>query len=138
MLKDTLFNTGGWDDSTTLASSEYVYANGTVESGPNLPEARQGHCMVTLLDGKVMIIGGDNPYSLTRNVMIFNPADNSYTNGPSMTYGRGHFGCALFKSALHNGRPIVLAAGGQLVNTEVYDYTYANQWETSIHTIHYF
>ena len=128
VLKDTLFSTGGWDDSTTLASSDYVYANGTVENGPNLPEARQGHCMVTLHDDKVMIMGG----SLSRNVLIFDPADKSYTNGPSMTYGRGFFGCALFKSALHNNRPVVLAAGGQLVNTEVYDYTYANQWETSI------
>ena len=59
VLKDALFITGGYDGSY-LASSEYIYANGTVESGPNLPEARHEQCMVTLHDGKVMILGYGN------------------------------------------------------------------------------
>ena len=116
--------------NSTLASTEFIHANGSVTSGPNLPEARRGHCMVTLHDSKVMIIGG---YSHS-SVLVFNTADNSYTTGPSMSYSRGSPACTLFHSDLHNGRPVVLAAGGSYETTiEVYDYTNSNQWETSIH-----
>ena len=136
-LKNSLFITGGTsrDANGILASSEYVYANGTVESGPDMPVARYGHCMVTLHDGKVMIVGADEPYSQIKNVMIYDAFDNSYTNGPSLIHGRRFAGCALFNSALHNGRPVVLAAGGYDATAEVFDYTYANHWQTSIHLI---
>ena len=122
--------------SSRLATTEYIYANGTVQSGPNLPEARSGHCSVTLHDGKVMILGADYPSSLRRNVIIMDPADNSFSTGPALSYGREYAACTLFYSPLHNGRPVVLAAGGwEQTTAEVYDYTYANQWQTSMHLI---
>merc|ERR1711935_617663 len=74
-----------------------------------------------------------------RNVLVFNPADNSYTNGPSVTYNKYYAACTLFHSALHNGRHVVLAAGGwNQATAEVYDYTYSNQWQTigSLPTTH--
>ena len=136
VVKNALFITGGYDGSSRLATTEYIYANGTVQSGPNLPEARYGHCSVTLHDGKVMILGAFRPSSLNRNVIIMDPADNSFTTGPSLSYDREHAACTLFNSPLHNGRPVVLAAGGSSQATaEVYDYTYANQWQTSMHLI---
>ena len=135
VLKDALFVTGTRHPST-LASTEYIYANGTVESGPNLPEARDEHCMVTLHDGKVMIIGASTPSSLNKNAMIFDPKDNSYINGPSLSFVRQNAACTLFKSHFHDGRPVVLSAGGWgQTSAEVYDYTNANQWQTSIHLI---
>ena len=133
VIHDTLFISGGLgvngNHSSILNSTEFIHANGSVTSGPNLPEARQGHCMVTLHDSKVMIIGGYSP------VLVFDTADNSYTTGPSMSYSRKSLACTLFHSDLHNGRPVVLAAGGRYQKTaEVYDYTTnSNQWETSIH-----
>ncbi len=64
------------------------------------------------------------------------PVNNTFSTGPSMSYERRDAACTLFNSPLHNGRPVVLAAGGGLQATaEVYDYTYANQWQTSIHLI---
>jgi hypothetical protein len=139
VVKNALFITGGNVGSSDLATTEYIYANGTVQSGPNLPEARYGHCSVTLHDGKVMILGARYPSSLYRNVIIMDPADNSFTTGPSMSYEREQAACTLFNSPLHNGRPVVLAAGGNYQATaEVYDYTYANQWQTigSLPTTH--
>jgi hypothetical protein len=132
VIHDTLFisggNSGNFTHSSTLASTEFIHANGSVTSGPNLPEARLKHCMVTLHDSKVMIIGGYSP------VLVFDTADNSYTTGPSMSYSRSSLACTLFHSDMHNGRPVVLAAGGSFKTTiEVYDYTNSNQWETSIH-----
>ena len=137
VMKNALFITGGVDGSYNhIATTEYIYANGTVQSGPNLPEARDGHCSVTLHDGKVMILGADYPYSLRKNVIIMDPADNSFATGPSMSYRRNNAACTLFNSPLHNGRPVVLAAGGwKQATAEVYDYTYANQWQTSMHLI---
>ena len=135
VIQDALFISGGLEGSSLLASTEFIHADGSVTSGPNLPVARYGHCMVTLHDSKVIIIGG-YPSSLNQNVLVFNQADNSYTTGPSMSYERRHSACTLFHSDLHNGRPVVLAAGGYgQATAEVYDYTNSNQWQTSIHLI---
>ena len=135
VIQDSLFISGGSDGSNFLNSTEFIHADGTVTSGPNLPVAGYGHCMVTLHDSKVIIIGANYPTSLYKNVLVFDPADNSYTTRPSMSYERRNSACTLFHSDLHNGRPVVLAAGGSgQATAEVYDYTTnSNQWETSIH-----
>merc|ERR1719278_170483 len=129
-MKDALFISGGYDGNSNLASTEFIHADGSVTSGPSLPVARYGHCMVTLHDSKVIIIGG-NPSN--KNVLVYDPdkTDNSYTTGPSTSYQRTMPACTLFNSDLHNGRPVVLAAGGwNQATAEVYDYTNSNQWET--------
>ena len=78
VMKNALFITGGYDGNfNMLASTEYVYSNGTVQSGPDLPMARNGHCQVTLHDGKVMIMGARSPTSLDRNVIVMDPADGA-------------------------------------------------------------
>ena len=136
VVKNSLFITGGHDSSSRLVTTEYIYADGTAQRGPNLPEAIYGHCSVTLHDGKVMILGADFRSSLERNVIIMDPADNTFSTGHSLRYKRVNAACTLFYSPLHNGRPVVLAAGGEWQATaEVYDYTYANQWQTSMHLI---
>ena len=133
MVMNALFITGGQAAFTNLATTEYIYADGTVQSGPNLPEARSGHCTVTLHDGKVMMLGAHLPSSLRRNLIIMDPADKSFNTGPALKYERERSACTLFNSAFHNGRPVVLAAGGMgQATAEVYDYTYANQWQTSM------
>ena len=45
-------------NSGFLASTELVSQDGTISYGTPLPAARYGHCMVTLHDGRVMILGG--------------------------------------------------------------------------------
>ena len=45
-------------NSGALASTEMVKQDGTISYGTPLPAARYGHCMVTLHDGRVMILGG--------------------------------------------------------------------------------
>ena len=92
--------------------------------------AREQHCMVTLDDGKVMILGGDH-YTYKR-VWLFNPQTSTFTNGSDLLYERDYAGCTVFKSPLHDNRPIVLAAGGRNQATaEVLDYTKTNAWEES-------
>ena len=119
-----------------LASSEYIYSNGTVAEGPTMPFGRQYHCSVTLHDGKVMLIGGlSKQMSMgNRNVMVFDPNSNSFHTQPSLLYGRYYHACTLFSSAKHGDRPVVLIVGG-LPNqriAQILDYTASNaRWEQS-------
>ena len=133
VMEGSLFITGGIKvTGFDMASTEFLYTDGTTQSGPDMPKARHAHCMVTLPSGKVMILGGHGS-SLARDLFMFDPDDNTFTSGPSLTYDRVHFACAIFISPQHNNRPVVLAAGGNFQATaELYDYTNANAWESSI------
>ena len=77
--------TGGYNGGN-LASSELISADGTVETGPDLPVGRYGHWMVTLHDGRVMIIGAGDPSSLRQNVLIYDSSTNTFTAGPDTIY----------------------------------------------------
>ena len=85
--------------------------------------------MVTRTDGMVTITGGE-PHLNIKKVLIFNPNDESYEPGPQMVKIRKYHACALFKSALHNYREVVLVAGGYLDDTaEIWDYqTQGSSW----------
>ena len=49
-----------------------------------------------------------------------------------MNYGRRDAACTLFKSPLHQNRPVILVSGGsQQASAEVLDYTTNNHWEES-------
>ena len=121
-----LWLTGGTDGQTVLSSTELVYPNGTVLNGPNLPAPRQGHCVVTLHNGLVMIIGG---YPGHKSVITIDPVNNLFNTGPSTNYGRWQSACTLFYSPMHDNRPVVLTVGGlRQTTSEIYDYTVASSW----------
>ena len=71
--KDILENLGSGNylglkknsDNVKLASTELVSQDETISEGTPLPVARASHCMVTLHDGRVMILGGQ-PYNVVR------------------------------------------------------------------------
>ena len=87
----------------TLNTTELIFPNGSVKYGPNLPEPRARHCMVTLDDGKFMILGGYPPH-LSKSVLILNPETFTFTNGPELLNERDFAGCTHFRSPLHNNR----------------------------------
>ena len=122
-----LWVTGG-ESGSDLDSTELIHPNGTVTNGPSLPAGRQGHCMVNLPDGRILIIGAESPSSLSKNVLFFDPVDNSFTPGPSVLFDSAHAACTLFYSPLHGNRPVVFVAKQ---TAEIYDYTKTNAWEQS-------
>ena len=138
VIDNSLWVTGGGYQAgnglDTFKSTEFVHGNGTVTMGPDLPTPRYGHCIVTLQDGKVMVIGGDPTY---QDVLVFDQSNNGFTSGPSLLEKRQSSACTLFYSPLHGNRPIVLAAGhsGSAVDAtaEIYDYTITNEWEKSMY-----
>merc|ERR1711997_799997 len=56
--KEALFVTGGYDGDKYLKTTEFVFSDGTVIPGPELPEARNGHCMAQLDENRHIILGG--------------------------------------------------------------------------------
>ena len=53
LINGSLWIAGGWNGHVDLNSTEYVFPNGVVTKGPDMPTTRASHCMVTLEDGKV-------------------------------------------------------------------------------------
>ena len=70
--EDFLWITGGKNGTQRLASTEIIYPDGKVTSGPNLPEARDGHCQLSY-GQTIFILGkctlllklGSNPISIS-------------------------------------------------------------------------
>ena len=132
-LNGKLWVTGG--DQNELPSTEYVSPNGdTSRPGPDLPSARAGHCAVKLSTGQVMLLGGDYGGNNGKSVIIFDPDTETFdVSLPLLKTDRFNFGCAVFKSAMHDNREVVLAVGGLFRATaEVWDYTQLNaEWTRS-------
>jgi hypothetical protein len=134
-LNGKLWVTGG--DQNRLPSTEYVSPNGDAsQPGPDLPSARAGHCAVKLSTGKVMLLGGGygNLNGIGKSVIIFDPDTETFDISlQSLKTHRFNFGCAVFKSAMHDNREVVLAVGGLFRATaEVWDYTQLNaEWTES-------
>jgi len=114
-IDDGILVTGGYDDEThgTLKTSEIIFLNGTVKQGKPLPEPREGHCLVEY-QGQIISTGGydRNGYS-TSTVWSFNNHEEfTMTKKPSMIHRRTQHACGIVHSSLHDGRPLLVIAGG--------------------------
>ena len=110
------------------AKTKYIHLDGTVEKGPDLPFATASHCMVTLHDGRVMVLSEEG-------VAFFDPRSNTFSNGPTLLHKRYGHACTLFYSPMHANRPVILIAGGSAYHrgrgyhlgiSELLDYTQNN------------
>ena len=133
-----LMVTGGLNQVSSsfdhLRSVELIFPNGTLTSGPDLPEPLVRHCMTTMHDGRVMTVGTEG-FTSGHTVRIFDPSTDTWMNGSNLLFSRGSAACTTFNSPLHGGRPVVIAAGGSLgggATAEIYDYTIPGKsWEQS-------
>merc|ERR1712156_1055258 len=96
--------------------------------GPNLPQRRYTHCQASY-GHTTLIIGGSIGGSATATVLKFE--SNNINNAPiqveSMLNERSGLACTIFNSALHENRPIAIAAGSWdgagSWNGEIWDFT---------------
>lgn len=104
---------GGYNNTGMTASSEIFdsVANGgfgAFQASPSMISARRGHTATRLLDGRVLIVGGQSNGNVILAVAeIFDPNGNngagSFTAAGSMTFGRAFHTASL----LPDGRVIV-------------------------------
>jgi hypothetical protein len=126
----TLWLTGGTGGYTK--STEFVQLTGTTP-GPDLPLEVAAHCLVSLNDTTVILIGGKQQSGIFSKATWFYHTDHkTWTDGPSLTIGRSYHSCALFKSPQHGHTDTVIVTGGSnaknLASTEMLNLD-SNYWQ---------
>jgi hypothetical protein len=103
--------TGGYGNGGSLQTSEFVSIGQPSVQGPDLPYAVNGHCLVGVNSSTALLCGGNIGWYLNE-CHYMDWEDHSWSQGPSMMNSRYWHSCGIFKSAAHQGRYIVIAAGG--------------------------
>jgi hypothetical protein len=114
-----LWVTGGFNSNAYLQTSEFVSIGQPSVKAPDLPNAVGMHCLVRVNSSTVLLCGGYNGQDILNECHYMDWEDHSWSQGPSMMTKRALHSCGIFKSAAHQGRNIVIAAGGQY---NEYDY----------------
>ena len=114
--------TGGNNGVTHLKSTEiYNLITNTWTPAADMNKPRFGHASVRLLDGKVLVIGGNSfDYGTDDSTEIYDPATDTWsTSAPMLTKRSGHAAVTL-----PNGNVIVTGGTnneGSLNSTEIYN-----------------
>ena len=119
-----------------LGNSEFLHADGTVSAGPNPVSADSGYCAVQLINsdgtfGNVLYMGGNSGASL-KKVNLYDTSTGTISEDHStMLFKHSYFGCTIFYSPKHEGRPVVFVGPGEYSNkqAELLDYTMTTTWE---------
>jgi hypothetical protein len=104
--------TSGLDGPVKTKSTEFVQLTGTTP-GPDLPLEVSSHCVVSLNDTTLLLIGGARlDWTESKATFFYNTDHKTWTDGPSLTIGRSSHSCALFKSPQHGHTDTVIVTGG--------------------------
>jgi hypothetical protein len=107
-----LWITGGLNgNGYELRTSEFVSMGQPAVKGPDLPYAVYGHCLVGVNSSTALLCGGNNGEYLSE-CHYMDLEDHSWSQGPSMMTKRWTHSCGIFQSAAHQGRNVVIVAGG--------------------------
>jgi hypothetical protein len=107
-----LWITGGYNDGNGyLQTSEFVLIGQPSVKGPDLTYAVAGHCLVGVNSSTALLCGGYNG-GILNECHYMDLEDHSWSQGPSMMTKKRSHSCGIFKSAAHQGRNIVIVAGG--------------------------
>jgi hypothetical protein len=110
---NTLWMTGGaLDGDVPTNSTEFVQPTGT-RRGPDLPLEIGDHCLVSLNDTTILLIGGwVGHWTGSKATFYYNTDHETWTEGPSLITGRAGHSCALFKSPQDGTTDTVIVTGG--------------------------
>lgn len=126
VLSNVLWITGGYvPPFDALSTTEVIHVDGSNIIGPNLIEPLYGHCSL-VADKNVFIIGGYNGTYWTNSTRIHSGNNLSFVElGPQLNIRRSLHGCCLVSSAKHEGRNVIVVAGGRNApsSVEMLDYT---------------
>ncbi len=119
-LEQTLWITGGYDGSKVLLTTERITPGTPSESGPALPHPIYGHCMVTLGDNDIMVIGGYTGATFPTETSTYDITDwdtAAPKAGPNLRMGNEGMGCGLLTTD-DTGKYVVVVAGGSRAGSE--------------------
>ena len=104
---DRLWLVGG-NGGTSKKTSEYLFSNGTVSPGPNMNPGPFDHygvygsCVVQLVNGQSLLLGGSGSSGLVRTkVHRYDHNTDTFTEQQPMLYYRYFHACTVFVSAKH-------------------------------------
>lgn len=129
----SLWITGGYNAGKHLTSTEYIRPNRQVVYGNDLEDKVYGHCILKSLEDEYLVyfIGGENEYrfmSSTRKYFVTEQFSHYIGDAPSLNVARRRHGCTYFRSLNHDGRNVMLVAGGDhregyaTTTVEIWDY----------------
>ena len=80
-------------------------------------------------DHRIVLAGANTATGISgASTIIYDTTTKTFTDGPDMIYSRCYASCAVFRSAKHGGRPVlIVAATGKF--TEIWDFDNSNSWE---------
>ena len=110
---------GGFDQvRKPLRSSEIRWSNGTWGSGPRLPRAVYGHCVIQISRQKSVLMGG---YPTSENY-LFDWETQVWSSFPSNTKSRYYHGCAILRNNIEGSEypyDIVVLGGKSTIDNEI-------------------
>ena len=124
---------GGYDNNGwQMKSTEFVYPDGRVVAGIDLPQRRRSHCMAKLDSTRALIISGyvyedgKTGGGRSASTLIYDSEKNSIKSGPDLKNTRASPACGVFTSSLLQAPLVMVAGGSGGGNTvEIWDYTRA-------------
>ena len=120
---------GSIPGSSSTLTTEFIHSNGSITYGPDLPDKRSGHCSAKIDDHRIVLAGASTGTGISgTSTTIYDTTTKTFVNGPDMINSRFYASCAVFRSAKHGGRPVlIVAATGKF--TEIWDFDNSNSWE---------
>ena len=122
--------TGGrLPESWSTHTTEFIHPNSSITQGPDLPNKRSCHCSAKIDDHRIVLAGARTGTGISgASTIIYDTTTKTFSNGPNMITSRFYASCAVFRSAKHGGRPVlIVAATGK--STEIWDFDNSNSWE---------
>lgn len=114
---------GGWDGFGLRPNVDRVYADGSLGAGSSLPQSLASHTMTALLDGRMLIVGGQAAAGDSAAAWFYDPSSGQYQAAGTLKAARSRHQAFLLPD---NGNVVVIggeAAGTLLSSTELFDTT---------------
>ena len=133
-FNDYLWVVGGYEHED-LNSTEFVYTDKESAPGPTLDFIIAHHCMATLNENAIYIIGGKQDGEISNQVWIADPKNGfEIKKGPTLNEGRYFMSCGVYKDS-DGVKKIVVAGGINATKNDtntveiLWPYTSSDTWE---------